>query len=316
MNNVVFHENRLSETGTSVALFDYAYYSREFLNINPIIVFPENSNSNNECVEKYKKEFQIYHYKDKNEIQNFIDQNNVDYFYAIKFGINDNLYFKNCKNLIHVVFSCCDFHGDVYAFVSEWLSIKNTGIPFVPHMINLPNHDINLRQELGIPKDAIVMGRYGGKDTFDIDFVKQTIENTSNFYFLFANTPKFTNNKNCLFLDPILELNKKVEFINTCDAMIHARSYGETFGLAVLEFACNNKQIITYDNEELQNSHPLGGRNHFLYLKDDCHKFKNKEDLLNIFDNFQKNNPFDTTRLNEQFSPYNVMMKFKEVFYD
>lgn len=314
MTNIIFHENRIGETGTSVALFDYAFYARELLKINPIILFPKNSNSDDICLEKFKKEFQIYHYEDKNEIQNFIDQNNIDFFYAIKFGFDDRLYFKNCKNLVHVVFSCSETHGDKYAYVSEWLSFKHGGCSFVPHMVNLPNNNFDLRDELNIPKDSIVVGRYGGKDTFDIDFVKETIKENKNFYFLFANTPRFTDNKNCLFLDSVIDLNKKVKFINTCDAMIHARSYGETFGLAVLEFASKNKQIITYDNEELQNSHPLGGRNHFIYLKDNCYKFKNKDDLLSIFNNLQKNNPFDTTYLTEQFSPFNVMKKFKEVF--
>ena len=32
-------------------------------------------------------------------------------------------------------------------------------------------------------------------------------------------------------------LNKKVEFINTCDAMLWARSGGETFGLSIGEFS-------------------------------------------------------------------------------
>lgn len=48
---------------------------------------------------------------------------------------------------------------------------------------------------------------------------------------------------------------QKRKFINTCDAMIHARSDGETFGLSVAEFAICEKPVITwkhgYDNAHL-----------------------------------------------------------------
>jgi glycosyltransferase involved in cell wall biosynthesis len=185
-------------------------------------------------------------------------------------------------------------------------------------MINLPEHKRNLRDELSIPKNAIVVGRHGGYDTFDLDFVckiiQQIVEKKTNIYFLFLNTPKFTSHPKCIFLDYIIDLNKKVEFINTCDAMIHARSYGETFGLSVLEFACKNKQIISYDNDELQNSHHLGGRNHFIYLDENCFKYKNEDDLLNIFLSLEKENPFNTNYLNDIFSPEKVIEKFKKVF--
>ena len=316
---MIFHENELNERGTSVALYDYAYYCREFLNIKPIIVVKNIKNKT--ILNKFNDQFEVVNYTDKSEVQKIIDTRDIKNFYAIKFGLNDGTQFQNCRNLIHAVFFCdpINYHGDVYAYVSKYMTLfKNNKIPYVPHMINLPNHDKNLREELFIPKDSIVIGRYGGYDTFDLEFVKscvkKTIEKRSNIYFLFANTEVFYSHDRCLFIDPIIDLDKKVEFINTCDAMLHARSYGETFGLAVLEFACKNKQIITYDNEQLQNSHFLGGRNHFVYLNNNCYKFKDENDLLDILINIEKNNPFDTYYLNDMFSPKNVIEKFKEVF--
>jgi len=35
----------------------------------------------------------------------------------------------------------------------------------------------DLRQELNIPQDAIVFGRYGGVESFNIDFVYRVIQN-------------------------------------------------------------------------------------------------------------------------------------------
>jgi|688.fasta_scaffold19529_7 glycosyltransferase involved in cell wall biosynthesis len=316
---MIFHENELNERGTSVALYDYAYYCREFLNIKPLIVVPKSQK--NLSIDKFKSQFEVIEYCEKKEIQNIIDSRNIENFYAIKFGLKDGIVFDNCRNLIHAVFytSSDNYHGDVYAYVSKYMNLyKNNNIPYVPHMINLPEHKRNLRDELSIPKNAIVVGRHGGYDTFDLDFVckiiQQIVEKKTNIYFLFLNTPKFTSHPKCIFLDYIIDLNKKVEFINTCDAMIHARSYGETFGLSVLEFACKNKQIISYDNDELQNSHHLGGRNHFIYLDENCFKYKNEDDLLNIFLSLEKENPFNTNYLNDIFSPEKVIEKFKKVF--
>ena len=39
----------------------------------------------------------------------------------------------------------------------------------------------------------------------------------------------------------------KIKFINSCDAMLHGRSLGESFGIACGEFAIRNKPIFTYN---------------------------------------------------------------------
>lgn len=320
---ILFHENSLSERGTSVAIYDYAYYLREYLNFNPIICYNKRLGTNNYSLEKFKRQFQVFGYENFDEVQKIIDDKSIDYFYAIKYGIKDEVIVQNSENLIHSVF-CSDIsqiHGDRYAVISEWMSQKsNYEIPFVPHMLNLPHHQENYRNGFNIPKDAIVVGRYGGKDTFNIDFVLESIQNVlekrNDIWFLFLNTEHKINHERCLYFDPIIDLHYKVQFINTCDAFLHARDYGETFGLSVLEFASKNKQIISYDNEEFQNNHPLGGRNHFLYLKDNCFKYKNEKDLQNILLNINRNNPFDTDYLNQEFSPQSIIKKFEEVYFD
>jgi hypothetical protein len=50
---------------------------------------------------------------------------------------------------------------------------------------------------------------------------------------------------NIIHLGKIIDLDEKVEFINTCDAMIWGRSDGETFGLSMAEFSIRNKPVIT-----------------------------------------------------------------------
>lgn len=321
MTNIIFHDNHLGERGTTIALYDYAYYAREYLNINPIITYNLLENNNKHVISKFKKQFEILGYQNFKEVQTMVDKKNIENFYAIKFGNIDNTIVKNCRNLIHSVFTSdiSQIHGDVYGVISEWLSMKSKyRIPYIPHMINLPNHMDDYKVELGIPKSATVIGRYGSIDTFNIPFVYSSIakilESRNDIWFLFLNTPKFIEHERCLYFDIVVDLYYKVKFINTCDAMIHARDYGETFGLSVLEFASKNKQIITYDNEELQSNHFLGGRNHFMYLKDNCFKYSDENELNFIFENITRHNPYNTLYLNEQYSPENVMNKFKEVF--
>jgi len=321
MKKIVLHTNSLNERGTSVAIYDYAFYLRKYLNLDPIIFYDLKLENYQDSIENFEKQFKTIGYKLFDEVDNFIEKNGIDYFYAIKYGNKDGIEVSNAKNLIHSVF-CSDtneVHGDRYAFISEWMTQKTDyKIPFVPHMINLPDHDQNYRKDFGIPESATVIGRYGGKDTFNIDFVIESIlevlEKRSDIWFLFMNTDFKINHERCLYFNPVINLHYKVQFINTCDAFLHARDYGETFGLSILEFASKNKQIISYDNYDLQNNHPLGGRNHFMFLNDNCFKYQNKKDLQNILLNINRNNPFNTEYLNEEFSPKSVIKKFEEVF--
>lgn len=319
--NIIFHSNNLCERGTCVSMYDYAFYTRKYLNLNPIIVYDLKLDNYQSSVDHFGKEFEVIGYEKFEDVQRLVDKRNIEYFYAIKYGNKDGIQVNNSKNLIHSVF-CSDInqvHGDRYAFISKWMSQKTDyKIPFVPHMINLPDHDQNYRKDFGIPESATVIGRYGGKETFNIDFViesiVETLEKRSDIWFLFMNTDFKINHERCLYFNPVINLHYKVQFINTCDAFLHARDYGETFGLSILEFASKNKQIISYDNEELQNNHPLGGRNHFMFLRDNCFKYHDMNTLGSILLNIAKNNPFDTEYLNQEFSPQSIIEKFDEVF--
>lgn len=310
---ILFHENFLNKRGTSIALFDYAYYNQEILGNESVIITNGNMANDIDVVKKFNKHFEVIHYNDFKQINNIIDSKTIDVFYIIKSGENDGMLVNGVKNVVHSVFNGNPVHkhGDVYATVSEWLSsISNFEIPYVPHMINIPNTDENLRNELGINSDDIVVGRFGGLETFDIDFVKQSIINVLNIRkditFLFLNTNKFITHNKVIFLEGTSDVNHKTKMINTCDIMLHARRQGESFGLSVLEFACRNKHVITYGLSP--------EKSHLSYLGSNCSVYNNKNDLDVIFKNLTKNNPYNTLYLNEEFSPINVMDKFKKVF--
>jgi len=304
-----------------VAIYDYAYYCEELLGLKPIICFDLKQPTNKKVLENFKKRFLTIPYLNFNDVQQLIDKNNIDYFYTQKFGYQDNIIVQNSKNLIHSVFVCdaAHKHGDVYAVTSEWMQIQsNNQLPYVPYMVNFPETKENIRDTLGIPKNAIVLGRYGGYETFNVNFVPSVVEKIldtrTDMWIVLVNTEKTINHERCIYLESLVSLEDKSKFINTCDAFLHARDYGETFGMSVLEFASRNKQILSYDNEELQNSHPLGGRAHFLHLKDNVHKYKNEHELEYILLNLEKTNPFNTEYINQEFSPKNVIYTFNKVF--
>jgi hypothetical protein len=98
----------------------------------------------------------------------------------------------------------------------------------------------------------------------------------------------------------------KRKFINTCDALIHARDRGETFGLTCGEFAICKKPVITYgvakENE------------HLLILKDKAVIYNNEQELFDIMNTFHKDK-YDMTDNGYMFyNPENVMNIFKQVY--
>jgi glycosyltransferase involved in cell wall biosynthesis len=310
---IALHDNSLSVRGTTVALYDYAHY----LSLDGhdcIIIYNKNHPENDENVIKNKfKKYKIYSYDNSSEIDNILLNEKCEYFFAIKGGKEDGVTSSICKNLIMAVssdISISDIHGDKYFVCSPFLS-RITGIDFVPHMVNLPEVDGDLRDELNIPKDATVFGRNGGYDTFDLQFVKDVIREILNirddYYFLFQNTEVFINHPRVLFIDSTPDLNFKVRFINTCDAHLHARRIGESFGLTCGEFSIKNKPVITWNGSF--------ERNHIEILGDKALLYNNHNDLINLLLTFDKNKSNDWNCYKE-YLPENVMSKFKKMYFD
>jgi hypothetical protein len=157
-----------------------------------------------------------------------------------------------------------------------------------------------------------VIGRHGGSDSFNLDFVKtevlRAIEKRPDLYFIFMNLNAFAKHERLLFLPGNSDLIYKVKFINTCDGMLHARGIGESFGLACGEFSIKGKPVITYALSPQRSHIEILGNKAILY--------KGNKDLKEIFEFFdrqvqhQKN--WDAYSTN--FNAFEVMRKFNEVF--
>lgn len=313
---IAFHTNQIGIAGTEVALFDYADYNERILNNESIILSNKNHNDNNPAViKKFTDRFKKIHwYENVFEIDRILEQEKADIFYAIKLGLNDGIASKVCKTGVHVVFMANQPHGDVYFYVSEWLSKAASGgvYPYVPHIITLPETNINYRNYLSIPDDAIVFGRYGSYNTFDIDFAKKAVieisEKYKNIYFLFMNTERFiTGRQNVIFLNSTSDVIIKTGFINTCNAMLHARERGETFGIAVGEFSIKNKPVLTYSLSP--------ERSHLEILGNKAICFSSYNELYNAItgfnDYYDKGGDYD--KYSAGFNPNAVMRKFDNV---
>jgi len=327
MINVGFFIRHFTERGTEVAIYDYAKYNEDILFNKSYIIcfnylqqkklgFPIERISYN----KFNLKFKIIEIGDINEMEYIIKKYNLSFFYTLTYGIRDIYQFENkniwgnCKTIKHCVFDTSYPESDFYISISKTIC-KNKNTIVIPHIVSLPNCDENLRNDLKIPQDSIVFGRYGGFSEFNLlmthDAIIEFLKLNDNTYFLFMNTDKFYIHPKIIYLDLNLDLIYKVKFINTCDAMIHARFDGETFGLSIAEFSIKNKPIITC---------PCGHLAHINILNNKAILYNSKEELVNIFLIFLnylnflsiKNNDWNAYKL---YTPEYVMNLFKELIF-
>lgn len=307
---IAFHSNQLGMRGTEVALYDYAHYNETILHNRSVII----SDGTGDLVsyEKFKDRFKVYLYTDFLEVESIVEHEKIDAVYYIKAGGNDGKLVSNARNCVHAVFPSTDVHGDVYAYISQWLAdfcnadVQNA----VPHIVTLPDVQKDLREEFDLPAEATVFGRYGGYDTFDMEPVREAVievaKQRPDIYFLFMNTPHFCKLPNVLFFRATSDGVKKTKFINTCDAMIYGRKQGETFGLAIAEFLHQDKPVI---------AHPFGEKNHVAMMLNHGIWYRTKEELLELLLNFKRTEPIGTySNLVKRYAPEPVMRRFEEVF--
>jgi hypothetical protein len=314
---ILFHSNHLGIRGTEVALFDYAYFNQTILGNESVVAYDRNRQENApQVIEKFQKHFPVHAYDDFSELEGIVGTARCDRAYFIKAGNKDGKISNNVPSLVHAVFGvpAHEVHGAVFAFVSEWLSqfASQGSLPFVPHIVNLPATDEDLRLQLNIPKAALVIASYGGEDCFNVPFVPaailESLQKRRELFFLFMNYPTFLTHERAIFLPGNPDPEFKTRFINTSDAMIHAQRLGESFGLACGEFSSRRKPVITFGGSY--------GRSHIEILGEKALLYNTKQELalilLSISKQFIGGQSWDG--YSEQFAPGPVMEKFKQVF--
>ena len=313
---IAFHSNQLCERGTEVALFDYAFYNQTLYGNKSIVFYNKNNPNNNaRVIARFESHFKCYAYNDFSEIDGVLTSEGADYFYSIGQGMDMRLV-SACPNCLHDVFQMQP-HGERYATVSKHLalSFNRPDVPVVPHIVHFRSEcSDNLREMLGIPADAFVFGRYGGFNQFDIPYVHDAIcefiRTNATTYFIFANTRAFCDaHAQIMHVDVLYDEADKLKFVNTCDAMLHARSDGETFGLSIAEFSIKNKPVVT-THSSIPNSDA-----HIDALGERAIIYRNKAELLSIFENIRQIAASrDDWNAYAEYTPESVMRQFMEVF--
>ena len=323
---IAFSDNYIGRRGTATSLYDYAHYNETILGNKSIILIPREHPENDPgAIKKFQDRFECFEHDWGNvdQADAIIQAEGADALYQARGGKGDFVS-GIVPNLIHNVFLCDPNHyyGDRFAFISDYLSRlckERFGLDKAssPWMVNIEQHDGDLRDELDIPKDAFVYGYYGGRDCFGVPYVgepiRQALQNRPDLYILLMNIDpaqthiNFTHDR-LRFLPGTVEMKYKTLFINTCDAMLHARHHGETFGLACGEFNRHNKPIVGCST--------VGDRCHIEILGDSFIGYSNPQELFNILMGldhaFVSSKTWD--KYSEHHSPEAAMKKFEEVF--
>lgn len=321
---IAIHSNQFDGRGTGKTPYDYAVALRDVYGHE--VSFITSALSTNEGLPRLQREFPAFTYDRKvgvnppgeirAALEKLVEEQRLDFVHFLKYGNDDLITPRNCRTGIHCVFVMNQPHGSVYAAVSDSLARKFGQKLAVPHIVTRFPATRDWRQELKIPADALVVGRHGGFDTFDIPFVHEAVREAlaarKDLHFLFLSTKKFLEHERITYLPWVESEEDKFNMIHACDAMLHGRRIGETFGIAVGEFSSANKPVITWSGKGLKSYDTA----HVDILGAKALQYHAKEDLLKILLTLDRD--FITARdwdvYSERFSPANVARQYHEVF--
>ena len=324
---IAFFAKHFTERGTDKTTYDYADFNESILKNESIIICFSDlilqkkglAKNNDKVKKKYQERFKLIEILQIEDLETIIKKYKITHFFVQSHGFHRDIFkfnnkkiWGNCVTIYQCAFGPMARQSSKKRLVvGDYLNKRyKKEIPVLSPIVRKHKYLGNLRDKYNIPFHAEVIGRHGGKDTFDINFVKdaiiEVVQNNKNIYFLFLNTRRFSNHKNIIFINTFLNDKELNAFIDTCDAMIHGRKDGETFGLAPAEFSAANKPVITFNLSK--------DREHIKILNEKAILYQDKEDLINIFKNFSniKNSRIDWNGYRD-YEPENVMKKFKRL---
>lgn len=136
----------------------------------------------------------------------------------------------------------------------------------LPLCVNGPCPDVHddLRARFNIPNDAVVFGAYS--ETLEMQEAKAAIlwvaSNlpASRFFLLWGVQPFGPSMPNVIFIEQSTPEAQQM-FVNTCDALVHARVDGDALGLECAEFASTGRRVITWKRARSRGHIGVLGRN-------------------------------------------------------
>jgi glycosyltransferase involved in cell wall biosynthesis len=318
-----FHSKHLSERGSERAIFDYASVLERAYDIQPRIFVPADAKEVVPEVRRmFARRFEVVRYSGPDDID-------CDALYVIKRGRRSHVTTR-IPELIHAMFDPDDPHGYRFATISHWLSKQSRRVvdlprgralrlprlnkpPFVPHIVDLAEVEDDLRAEIGVPPEGVVFGRHGALRSFSIPWVKDAVREVlatrDDVWFLFLNTETFIEHRRVRHLEVTTDRELIRAFINSCDYMLHARREGETFGIAVAEFAAAGVPVVSCTR--------TAANAHFELVPPELMLgYRDKVELLALLRSLtrRRRTPEVTTAFRERFSPAAVAEIFVRVF--
>jgi hypothetical protein len=315
---IAFLSNKLTLRGTEISLYNFADYNEKYLGNTSVIItrdyykLGDARDIHIDAYNKFLKRFPVFYYVEPPDIEEIVAREGIEVLFIEKAGSWEGLIARNCFNIIHCVFSARQPHGQVYSAIHEFINEDSqTNVPIIPNMAIVEESSEDLREELNIPKDAIVFGTYSGKECFDIDYIRKVVEDIGsnpafpNIYFIFLYIEQFGPPSDRIkFLPGTTDGIYKRKFINTCNAMLYGRDGGETFGLSCAEFSLCDKPVIGRAEEH--------SRAHLMILGDDMIKHTNYDELYEIVTQWPKHNKDVSNNGYKKYTPAYVMDIFNQ----
>lgn len=293
MTNIAFFNHTLCYRGTSKAIYNYMLaLNTSFSDIKLFYIFLKNDSGNRLGFALHLLQLGV----ELIPISSYEDLKTIGYSFDFLYHVTSAepsqltwLKHSRCRStFIHQVgYQPPDYSSsDHFAYTSYWQSFyfTNGSAPVLPYIVNPPSRDsipsaLSARERFGIPNDALVLGRHGGADTWNLPFasavVNKAVSERPDLWFIFVGTPRFTSHERVLFLNSITSMQELEYFFSASDSMIHSRWEGETFGMACAEFLIRGKPIITWSESREQNHLFLAGRSAITY--------NNPSDLYRLF---------------------------------
>ena len=316
---VSFDGGRINERGVAVAMFDYAWHGRALLGVEPVILHDVRVAPEPEHVKRFADAFPTLPYDSEEAMQRLIERERIDVAYFLKTRRHDSRTARASRTAVHEVFRFFDPHGDAYAYISPWLADTMTGgrYPAVPLIVDPLQPSLalrarsNLREHLGVPADALVVGRHGAPDQFNIPFLPKAIEaaleRRKDLWVLLLNTTRFSDHPRIVHLPATPDRHDVANFIAACDAGLNGRRVGENFGLALAEFLAQDRPVLVWE----------GGRdrNHLALVDDPAFIYRTRADLTQKLCALERRDWGGVWQARiAPFAPPAIMKTFAEVF--
>jgi glycosyltransferase involved in cell wall biosynthesis len=264
---LAFVLERFSVRGVEGTVWSYAHYNEKFLNNSSVIIVRPGGGTSEDCTpearDKFCDRFRVYEVREDAHIDQLLRDLKVDVCIVPCYGTPDSFVPSAVPTIAHCVFRADVSLGTMTAAISNGVSGGRTRV--LPNMVDLADSDgTDLRAELGIPDDAFVFGRLGGWAQFSVPWAPEAVAQVAaerpDVWFALMNTRPFPAPPNVVFVPGTCDRRRKRQFINSCDAMVHAREDGETFGCAVGEFAVAGLPVVTCASGDMEHARILGAK--------------------------------------------------------